>query len=154
MKYTLALFALIIATLPAFSQEPRITVAKDLDSSGLDPIYIQEIKLWKTLQADDRGAFKANLLPNFLSVKDTLQNRDQLVSSFKDCKFGPLNLQNYTTRVLGPDAVVISYRLHIEMTCKKQTVIEESNATTTWVRQKDNKWLAMLHTESPNKPAP
>jgi hypothetical protein len=154
MHRMLALLALSIATVAAFSQGPEITVAKDLDSSGMDPIYIQEIKLWKTLQADDLGAFKANLQPNFLSVKDTLQNRDQLVSSFKGCKVGPLNLQNYTTRALGSDAVVISYRLHIEMTCKKQSVIEDSNATTTWVRQKDNHWLAMLHTESPIKPAP
>jgi hypothetical protein len=154
MNRILALLALTIATVFTFGQDPQITVAKDLDSSGMDPIYIQEIKLWKTLQADDRGAFKANLLPNFLSVKDTLQNRDQLANSFKDCEVGPLNLQNHTTRALGADAVVISYRLHIEMTCRKQSVIEDSNATTTWVRQKDNHWLAILHTESPIKPTP
>jgi hypothetical protein len=154
MNRALVLLALTIAAVPSFSQVPQVTVAKDLESSGMDPIYIQEIKLWKTLQADDLGAFKANLLPNFLSVNDTFQNRDQLVSSFKGCKVGPLNLQNHTTRALGSDAVVISYRLHIETSCKKQSFIEDSNATTTWVRQKDNRWLAMLHTESPIKPAP
>ena len=154
MNRTLVLLALTVATVPAFSQVPKVTVAKDLDSSGMDPIYIQEIKLWKTLQADELGAFKAYLLPNFLSVNDTLQSRDQFVSSFKGCKVGPLNLQNYTTRALGSDAVVISYRLHVEMTCKKQSFIEDSNATTTWVRQKDNHWLAILHTESPIKPTP
>jgi hypothetical protein len=152
MKHILALLALTIATVPSFGQDVHINVAKDLDSSGMEPIYIQEIKLWKTLQAGDRGAFKANLLPNFINVTDTLQNRDQLVNSFKHCEVGPLNLQNHTTRALGVDAAVISYRLHIEMTCGKQSVIVDSNATTTWIRQKDNHWLAILHTESPIKP--
>jgi hypothetical protein len=114
----------------------------------LEAVFIQEIKLWKTLQADDFGAFKANLSSNFLNVTDTLQNRDQLVGSFKGCKFGALDLQNHTSRALGPDAVAISYRLHVEKTCNKQRVTEDSNATTTWVRQKSNLWLAMLHTES------
>jgi hypothetical protein len=151
MKFTSALLAVIIAISPALGQGPQITVAKDLDSSVLEGIFIQEIKLWKTLQADDFGAFKANLSPNFLNVTDTLLNRDQLVGSFKGCRFDALNLQNHTTRVLGPDAVVISYRLHREKTCNKQSVTEDSNATTTWVRQKSNLWLAILHTESPIK---
>jgi hypothetical protein len=151
MKPTLALFALTIAISPVLGQGPQITVAKDLDSSGLEAVFIQEIKLWKTLQADDFGAFKANLSPNFLNVTDIVQNRDQLVGSFKGCKFGTLNLQNHTSRALGPDAVVISYRLHVEKTCNKQSVIEDGNATTTWVRQKSNLWLAMIHTESPIK---
>jgi hypothetical protein len=153
MKSTLAVLALAIAALPTFSQSPQITVAKDLDSSGMDTIFVQEIKLWKTLQMDDRSAFKAYLSTDFLSVKATLQTRDQFVSSFRDCKIGPLNLQNHTTRAIGLDAVAISYRLHVEMTCKKESVVEDSNATTTWVRQKDNRWLAILHTESPINPA-
>lgn len=131
-----------------------MTVAKDLDSSGMDTIFVQEIKLWKTLQIDDRGAFKAYLSTDFIGVKSTIQTRDQYVSSFKDCKVGPLNLQNHTIRALGPEAVAISYRLHVEMTCKKESVVDDSNATTTWVRQKDNRWLAVIHTESPINSAP
>jgi hypothetical protein len=149
MKRMYFLVSLIVAALPAVSQSPQITVSRNLESSGMDPIYIQEIKLWKTLQADDRGAFKAHLSSDFLSVKATVETRDQFVNSFKDCKVGPLNLQNHTTHALGADAVVISYRLHVEMTCKRQSITEDNNATTTWVRQKDNSWLAVLHTESP-----
>ncbi len=154
MKSTLALLLLTIAVSPILGQGPQITVARDLDSSGLEGVFIQEIKLWKALQADDFGAFKANLSPNFLNVTDTLRNRDQLVGSFKGCKFGALDLQNHTTRVLGSDAVVISYRLHLEKICNKQSVMEDSNATTTWVRQKSNLWLAIIHTESPIKVGP
>ena len=154
MKSTLALLVIAIAALPTFSQSPQITVSKDLDSSGMDTIFIQEIKLWKTLQMDDRSAVKAYLSPDFLSVTATLQTRDQFANSFKGCKVGPLNLQNHTTRALGLEAVAISYRLHVEMTCKKESVVEDSNATTTWVRQKDKSWLAILHTESPVNPAP
>ena len=154
MNRVLTLLALTIAGISAFAQSPQVTVAKDLDSSGMDAIYIQEIKLWKTLQADDRTAFKANLSQNFISIKDTIQNRDQLAISYKDCAIGSLNLQNHSTRALGADAVLISYRLHIEMICRKQSVVEESNATTTWVRQTDGHWLAVVHTESPIKATP
>jgi len=152
MKLSLTLLALSFAISPIFAQEPRITVAKDLDSSGLESIFVQEIKLWKTLQEDDFGAFKAYLLPNFLSVKETRQNRDQLIGSFKGCKFGDINLQNHMSRALEPDAIVISYQLHVEKICNKQKIIEDTNATTTWVRQKGDKWLAILHTETPIKP--
>jgi hypothetical protein len=154
MKRIYFLVSLIVAALPAVSQSPQITISRDLESSGMNPVFIQEIKLWKTLQADDRGAFKAHLSPDFLSVKATVQTRDQFVNSFKECKVGPLDLQNHTIRMLGSDAVVISYRLHVEMTCKRQSVTEDNNATTTWVRQKDNRWLAVLHTESPINAAP
>jgi hypothetical protein len=154
MKHMLALLTLTIATMSALGQDQPITVARDMESSGLPAIFIQEIKLWKTLQADDRGAFKANLLPNFLSVKETLQDRDQFSNSFKDCKVGKFGLENHKILALGTDAVVISYRLHIEKTCRKQSVIEDSNVTTTWLRQKDNRWLAILHTESPIKATP
>jgi hypothetical protein len=147
MKLTSALLTLAIAT-PLFAQV-QVTVSKDLDSTpGIDPVFIQEIKLQKTLQAKDFKAFKDMVLPDFVVATDTLQGADEFTASLKKCEFGRNGLENHQIRMLGQNAAVINYRLTSEISCSKQNRGGRFNATTIWVL-KDGKWLAQLHTETP-----
>jgi hypothetical protein len=148
MKRTLFLLALAAAASPLFAQV-QVTVSKNLDSTpGMDPIYIQEVKLVKTIQAKDFRAFKSTLLPDFLVVTSTLQNADQFADSLKKCDIGMWSLENKQIRMLSNDAAVINYRLRTNITCGNQVLSGQYNATTIWVLR-NGKWLAQMHTETP-----
>ena len=103
MKLILVLLALSIEIVD-FQPDPKMRVATH---SGMDPIYIQEMKLWGTLQADDRGVSEASFFECSQRQRHAA-NCDPFLHSFSDCKVGPLNFQIYTTRELGPDAAVLS----------------------------------------------
>lgn len=148
MKSALASLVLLASLMPC-SAQVQVTVSKDLDSTpGMNPIYMQEIKLVKTIQNKDFSAYKAYLLPDFLLVTNTLQNADQYINSIKKCDFGMWGLQNYQVRVINAEAAVINYRLHSVISCGKQSRGGDFNATTIWVLH-DKKWLAQIHTETP-----
>lgn len=55
---------------------------------------------------------------------------------------------------LTPDAALVSYTWSGTGTMQGEKIPSLSYATTVWVKQKDGKWLARFHQESPALPAP
>lgn len=148
------LLAACAAAFYLVAQTPQVTISRDLDHTpGMDESYIREIKVWKALQAGDDSAFKSNFSPDLVAtVGDTQQNRNEFVANFQHCQVGPLNLQNHTAKILSPDSITISYKLHLQMTCGKQAVTKNDAVTTTWNRVKGDKWLIVRITEAPTPP--
>jgi hypothetical protein len=128
----------------------QITAAKDMDTEP-DFIFIQEIGMWRALQAHNLGAFEAMLLPDYIEVEKTIQTRDQLMANLNICTVVSFKLRNHQTRMLAPDAAVIAYSGSSEITCGESHLASNYIATTTWVRR-DGKWLIQMHTEIPVKP--
>lgn len=150
---SLVLLPLLIASLslirtPIHAQQ--ITVAQEIDSTEMDLLFIQEIKLWKALQSHDLVTFNALLLPDFIEVEKTIQTREQILANLNACTLVSFNFHNHQTRMLSPDAAVIAYNANSEITCGESHLKGSYNATTTWVRR-DGKWLVQIHTEIPTR---
>jgi hypothetical protein len=148
MKPILIFMMLAASVTPVLAQQT--TAAKDIDTEP-DFIFIQEIGMWRTLQAHNLGAFEAMLLPDYIEVEKTIQTREQLMANLNICTVVSFKLRNHQTRMLSPDAAVIAYSGSSEITCGESHLASNYNATTTWVRR-DGKWLIQMHTEIPVKP--
>jgi Domain of unknown function (DUF4440) len=144
MKPALILTLLAMTLTPALAQQ---TTAPDLGTEP-DFIFIQEINLWKALQAHDTAAFHAMLLPDFLYVQKAIETRDQIMQNLDTCTLTSFKFSNHQLRVLSADAVIIAYNAASEITCDQTRLKGNYNATTTWVRR-DGKWFAQIHTETP-----
>jgi Domain of unknown function (DUF4440) len=148
MKAILLLMLLAASFTVVLAQQT--TAAKDIDTEP-DFIFIQEIGMWRALQAHNLGAFEAMLLPDYIEVEKTIQTRDQLMANLNICTVVSFRLRNHQTRMLSPDAAVVAYSGSSEITCGESHLASNYNATTTWVRR-DGKWLIQMHTEIPVKP--
>ena len=148
MKPILIFMLLAASVTPVLAQQT--TAAKDIDAEP-DFIFIQEIGMWRALQAHNLGAFEAMLLPDYIEVEKTIQTREQLMANLNICTVVSFKLRNHQTRMLSPDAAVIAYSGSSEITCGESHLASNYNATTTWVRR-DGKWLIQMHTEIPVKP--
>jgi hypothetical protein len=148
MKAILLLLLLAASFTVVLAQQTA--AAKDIDTEP-DFIFIQEIGMWRALQAHNLGAFEAMLLPDYIEVEKTIQTRDQLMANLNICTVVSFRLRNHQTRMLSPDAAVIAYSGSSEITCGESHLASNYNATTTWVRR-DGKWLIQMHTEIPVKP--
>jgi hypothetical protein len=148
MKPALILTLLAMTLTPVLAQQT--TAAPDL---GVEPdfIFIQEITLWKTLQAHDTAAFHAMLLPDFIYVQKAIETREQIMKNLDTCTLTNFKFSNHQLRVISPDAVIIAYNAFSEITCDQTRLSGNYNATTTWVRR-DGKWFAQIHTETPTRP--
>jgi len=153
MRPILILTVLAASVMPVFAPHMTaqpIAAAKDFDTEP-DFIFIQEIGMWKALQAHNIGAFESLLLPDYIEVEKTIQTRDQLIANLNTCTIVSFKLRNHQTRMLSADSAVIAYTGASEITCGESHIASNYNATTTWVRR-DGKWLIQLHTEIPIKP--
>jgi hypothetical protein len=148
MKAILLLMLLAASFTVVLAQQT--TAAKDIDTEP-DFIFIQEIGMWRALQAHNLGAFEAMLLADYIEVEKTIQTREQLMANLNICTVVSFKLRNHQTRMLSPDAAVIAYSGSSEITCGESHLASNYNATTTWVRR-DGKWLIQMHTEIPVKP--
>jgi hypothetical protein len=128
----------------------QVTTAQDVDSPGMDIIFLQEIGMWRALQSHDLMAFQSLLLPDYIEVEKTIQTREQLIANLNTCTIVSYKLRNHQVRVISPDAAVIAYSGFSEITCGESHLTSNFNATTTWVRR-DGKWLVQMHTEIPIK---
>lgn len=119
---------------------------------GVEPdfLFIQEIKLWQSLQSHDLATFQALLLPDFIDVEKAIQTRDQILANLNTCTLSSFHFQNHQVRWLSPDAAVVAYSATSETTCGEAHLKGSYNATTTWVRR-DGQWLVQVHTEIPIK---
>jgi hypothetical protein len=129
----------------------QVTTAQDLDSSGMDVIFLQELGMWRALQSHDLMAFQSLLLPDYIEVEKTIQTREQLMANLNTCMIVSYKLRNHQVRVISPDAAVIAYSGSSEIVCGDSHLTSHYNATTTWVRR-EGKWLVQMHTEIPIKP--
>jgi hypothetical protein len=148
MKAILLLMLLAASFTVVLAQQTA--AAKDIDTEP-DFIFIQEIGMWRALQAHNLAAFEAMLLPDYIEVEKTIQTRDQLMANLNICTVVSFRLRNHQTRMLSPDAAVVAYSGSSEITCGDSHLASNYNATTTWVRR-DGKWLVQMHTEIPVKP--
>jgi hypothetical protein len=141
--------------LPADGLEPTVVqqaaAENGADSAEMELLFIQEIKLWKSLQSHDLGAFGALLLPDFLEVENNIQTRDQTIANLNTCVLVSFNIHNHQTRMLSPDAAVIAYNANSEVACGTSHLKGSYNATTTWVRR-DGRWMVQMHTENAVRP--
>lgn len=139
-----------VAPAPAPIQAQQIPTPQDIQAAEMDLLFIQEIKLWKALQYHDLVTFNSLLLPDFIEVEKTIQNREQILANLNACTLVSFNFHNHQTRMLSPDAAVIAYNANSEITCGESHLKGSYNATTTWVRR-EGKWLVQIHTEIPIK---
>jgi len=147
----LASVAPALAPIHAQQIAAQIAVASDRESEEMELLFIQEIKLWKALQYHDLVTFNSLLLPDFIEVEKTIQNREQILANLNTCTLVSFNFHNHQTRMLSPDAAVIAYNANSEITCGESHLKGSYNATTVWVRR-DGKWLVQIHTEIPIRP--
>jgi len=139
------------APAPAPIQAQQIpTTPQDRETVEMELLFIQEIKLWKSLQYHDLVTFNSLLLPDFIEVEKTIQNREQILANLNTCTLVSFNFHNHQTRMLSQDAAVIAYNANSEITCGESHLKGSYNATTTWVRR-EGKWLVQIHTEIPIK---
>ncbi len=102
--------SLVIAVLLPASVAPalapihaqQIAVAPHLETTEMDLLFIQEIKLWKSLQYHDLVTFNSLLLPDFIEVEKTIQNREQILANLNTCTLVSFNFHNHQTRMLSP----------------------------------------------------
>jgi uncharacterized protein (TIGR02246 family) len=149
MKPILVLALLAASVTPVFAGQ--VTTAQNLDPSGMDVIFLQEIGMWRALQSHDLVAFQSLLLPDYIEVEKTIQTRDQIMANLNTCNLVSFKMRNHQVRVLSPDAAVVAYSGSSEITCGQSHLLSNYNATTTWVRR-EGKWLVQMHTEIPIKP--
>jgi hypothetical protein len=149
MKPILLLALLAASVTPVCAGQ--VTTAQNVDSPGMDVIFLQELGMWRALQTHDLMAFESLLLPDYLEVEKTIQTREQLMANLNTCTFVSYKLRNHQVRVISPDAAVIAYSGSSEITCGVSHLTSNFNATTTWVRR-EGKWLIQMHTEIPIKP--
>jgi Domain of unknown function (DUF4440) len=149
MKPIVLLMLLAASVTPVFAGQ--VTSAQNVDSPGMDVIFLQEMGMWRALQTHDLMAFESLLLPDYLEVEKTIQTREQLMANLNTCTIVSYKLRNHQTRVISPDAAVIAYSGSSEIACGESHLTSNFNATTTWVRR-DGKWLVQMHTEIPIKP--
>jgi Domain of unknown function (DUF4440) len=132
---------------------PADALGNDLDTSGRDIIFIQEMRLWQALQAKDMVTFSSLLMPDFLEVNRTILSREQTLANLNACLLVGFKMANHQVRVLTPDIAVIAYTGTNDVTCGEAHLTGSYNATTTWVRH-DGKWMVQIHTEIPIKSPP
>jgi len=149
MKPILLLMLLAASVTPGVAGQ--VTTAQNVDSPGMDVIFLQELGMWRALQTHDLMAFQALLLPDYLEVEKTIQTREQLMANLNTCTIVGYKLRNHQVRVISQDAAVIAYSGSSEITCGESHLTSNFNATTTWVRR-EGKWLVQMHTEIPIKP--
>jgi uncharacterized protein (TIGR02246 family) len=129
---------------------PQTAAAPDPDSSGMDLIFIQEMRLWQALQQHDLVTLNSIFLPDFLQVGRLIQTREQTLANLNTCTLVNFKLQNHHVRVLSQDIAIIAYTGSNELVCGDSHLKGSYNATTTWIRR-DGKWLVQIHTEMPIK---
>src|SRR5262249_5864953 len=75
--FIVAVFVASLTPLPA----QQIPTPQDIQAAEMDLLFIQEIKLWKALQAHDLVTFNSLLLPDFIEVEKTIQNREEILAN-------------------------------------------------------------------------
>ena len=119
------------------------------------PVEIVNLEqhLWTTMAEGDFATVRSLFTKDFIEVDDKIQAVDALLVNLKHCKLQAYELRDLQVRILSPDSALTAYHLVSTYSCgtgdKPQVKNYDNNATTTWVRQADKKWLVQAHTETP-----
>jgi ketosteroid isomerase-like protein len=119
------------------------------------PVEIVNLEqhLWTTMAEGDFATVRSLFTKDFIEVDDKIQAVDALLVNLKHCKLQAYELRDLQVRVLSPDSALTAYHMVSTFNCgtgdKSQVKNYDNNATTTWVRQPDKKWLVQAHTETP-----
>jgi hypothetical protein len=101
----------------------------------------------------DFATVRSLFTKDFIEVDDKIQAVDALLVNLKHCKLQSYELRDLQVRVLSPDSALTAYHVVSTFHCgtedKPQVKNYDNNATTTWVRQHNNRWLVQAHTETP-----
>lgn len=119
------------------------------------PVEIVKLEqnLWTTMAEGDFATVRSLFTKDFIDVGDKIQAVDALLVNLKHCKLQAYELRDLQVRILSPDSALTAYHVVSTFNCgtedKPQEKNYDNNATTTWVRQPDKKWLVQAHTETP-----
>jgi hypothetical protein len=122
------------------------------------PVEIVNLEqhLWTTMAEGDFATVRSLFTKDFIEVNDKIQAVDALLVNLKHCKLKSYELRDLQVRILSPDSALTAYHVVNTFNCgtedKPQVKNYDNNATTTWVRQPNNKWLVQAHTETPATP--
>ena len=123
------------------------------------PVEIVNLEqhLWTTMAEGDFATVRGLFTKDFIEVDDKIQAVDALLVNLKHCKLQAYELRDLQVRILSPDSALTAYHVVSTFHCgtedKPQVKSYDNNATTTWVRPRDKKWLVQAHTETPVNPA-
>lgn len=119
------------------------------------PVEIVNLEqhLWTTMAEGDFATVRSLFTKDFLEVDDKIQAVDALLVNLKHCRLQAYELRDLQVRILSRDSALTAYHAVSTFNCgtedKPLEKNYDNNATTTWVRQPDKKWLAQAHTETP-----
>lgn len=119
------------------------------------PVEIVNLEqhLWTTMAEGDFATVRSLFTKDFIEVDDKIQAVDALLVNLKHCKLQAYELRDLQVRILSPDSALTAYHVVSTFHCgsedKPQVKNYDNNATTTWVRQSDKKWLVQARTETP-----
>jgi hypothetical protein len=123
------------------------------------PVEIVNLEqhLWTTMAEGDFATVRGLFTKDFIEVNDKIQAVDALLVNLKHCKLQAYELRDLQVRILSPDSALTAYHVVSSFNCgvedKPEVKSYDNNATTTWVRQPNDKWLVQAHTETPATPA-
>jgi hypothetical protein len=138
-----------------------LTLSAPLHAQNSSPAPVEVVNLeqhlWTTMAEGDFATVRSLFTKDFIEVDDKIQAVDALLVNLKHCKLQAYELRDLQVRILSPDSALTAYHVVSTFNCgtedKPQVKNYDNNATTTWVRQPNNKWLAQAHTETPTAPA-
>lgn len=119
------------------------------------PVEIVNLEqhLWTTMAEGDFATVRSLFAKDFIEVGDKIQAVDALLVNLKHCKLQAYELRDLQVRILSPDSALTAYHMVSTFNCGTTDIPQvknyDNNATTTWVRQSDKKWLVQAHTETP-----
>ncbi len=124
--------------------------AQSAAAPEIDSIIAQENAFWTAYSAGDTAALGKLFTPDFTSVEEEIQSRQQVLdfvkSFFANCSLAPVKLVKPRVAFLSPDIATIVYHATESPKCGAQTMTGETNISTVWVRR-DGRWQMQLHTE-------
>jgi hypothetical protein len=134
-----------------------LALSAPIHAQNAPPVPVEivnlEQHLWTTMAEGDFATVRSLFTKDFIEVDDKIQAVDALLVNLKHCKLQAYELRDLQVRVLSPDSALTAYHMVSTFNCgtgdKPQVKNYDNNATTTWVRQPDKKWLVQAHTETP-----
>jgi hypothetical protein len=128
------------------------TLAQNSPPAPVEIVNLEQ-HLWTTMAEGDFATVRSLFTKDFIEVDEKIQAVDALLVNLKHCKLQAYELRDLQVRILSPDSALTAYHVVSTFQCgtedKPQVKKYDNNATTTWVRQPDKKWLVQAHTETP-----
>lgn len=114
--------------------------------SAATPIQM-ETSVWQAFKDKNGNAFGAMFAPTYVGVyTDGTYNVARELQAMKDTKLQSFKINDFSTRMIDADDVLMTYTVDLKGTEGKQDISGKYNAASVWHRA-NNKWLGVYHTE-------